>query len=142
MAEANKAISRRIVEEPFNEGRYDVIEELIAPSFVNHDPSVTDDLVGPEATRQLIETYRNAFPDIRITIEDQLAEGDRVATRWTARGTHQGELMGIEPTGKQATVTGLTIDRIENGKIVESWNNWDTLGMLQQLGVIPAMAPA
>ena len=142
MLETNKAVSRRIVEEAFSEGRYDVIEELVAPTFVNHDPSVTDDLKGPAGVRQLIETYRSAFPDLRLTVEDQLAEGDKVATRWTARGTHQGELLGIAPTGKESTVTGLTIDRIADGKIVESWNNWDTLGMLQQIGVVPTLAPA
>jgi steroid delta-isomerase-like uncharacterized protein len=142
MLEANKAISRRLVEEAFNDGRLEVVDELIAPTFVNHDPSVTGDMVGPEGTKQLIEGYRTAFPDLRITVEDQLAEGDRVATRWTATGTHQAELLGIAATGKQATITGLTIDRIEDGKIVESWNNWDTLGMLQQLGVVPVMTEA
>lgn len=140
--EANKTISRRIIEEAFNEGRLEVVDELIAATFVNHDPSVTGDLGGPEGTKQLIEQYRAAYPDLRVTVEDQLAEGDRVATRWTARGTHQGELLGIPATGKETTVTGLTIDRIENGKIIESWNNWDTLGMLQQLGVVPALAQA
>jgi steroid delta-isomerase-like uncharacterized protein len=140
--EENKLISRRLVEEAFNAGRYEVIDELVAPKFVNHDPSVTDDLVGPEGTRQLIESYRTAFPDLQITIEEQIAERDLVSSRWMARGTHRGSLLGIEPTGKESTVTGITIDRIENGKIVESWNNWDTLGMLQQLGVVPALAEA
>ena len=73
-------------------------------------------------------------------IDEQLAEGDLVASRWTGRGTHQGELMGIPPTGKQVTVSGITISRVKNGKVVEEWSNWDTLGMLQQLGVVPEMA--
>lgn len=141
MSEANKTISRRLVEEAFNQGKYDVIEELVAPTFVNHDPA-TGDKKGPEGTRELIEGYRSAFPDLKLTIEEQLAEGDLVATRWTAKGTHKGELMGIAPTGKESTVTGLTIDKIKDGKIIESWNNWDTLGMMRQLGVIPAMATA
>ena len=81
--------------------------------------------------------YRSAFPDMQLTIEDQIAEGDKVVTRWTARGTHQGELMGIPPTGKQATVTGITVGRVANGKFVESWSNFDALGMMQQLGVVP-----
>ena len=140
--EANKLISRRLVEEVFNAGRYDVIDEIVAPTFVNHDPSVTEDAVGPEGTRQLIDTYRTGFPDLKVTIEEQIAERDLVATRWTARGTHRGPMLGIEPTGKEATVTGLTIDKIENGKIAESWNNWDTFGLLQQLGVVPALAEA
>ena len=141
MSEANKTVSRRLVEEAFNKGKVDVIEELVAPTFVNHDPA-TGDSKGPQGTRELIEGYRSAFPDLEITIAEQLAEGDLVATRWTAKGTHKGELMGIAPTGKQSTVTGVTIDKIENGQIVESWNNWDTLGMLRQLGVVPALATA
>ena len=141
MSEANKTIARRLVDEAFNEGEYGVIEEIIVPSFVNHDPA-TGDVTGHDGVRQNIDRYRSAFPDLRIKIEEQVAEGDLVATRWTATGTHNGELLGIAPPGKEATVTGLTLDRINDGKIVESWTNWDTLGMLQQLGVIPAMATA
>jgi steroid delta-isomerase-like uncharacterized protein len=140
--EANKQISRRMIEDVLNAGRYDAIDELVAPKFVNHDPSVTEDMTGPEGIRQLAETYRTAFPDLKVKIEEQIAERDRVATRWSARGTHRGPLLGIDPTGKESSVTGITIDRIENGKIVESWNNWDTLGLLQQLGVVPALAQA
>ena len=93
---------------------------------------------GPEGIKEFITGYLAGFPDGRITIDGQLAEGDMVATRWTGRGTHQGELMGIPPTGKQVTVSGITISRVKNGKVVEEWSNWDTLGMLQQLGVVPA----
>jgi predicted ester cyclase len=89
-----------------------------------------------------VSTYRAAFPDARITVEQQLAEGDLVATRWSGRGTHDGELMGVSPTGKQVTVSGLTISRLEGGKIVEEFQNWDTLGMLQQLGAVPELAYA
>jgi steroid delta-isomerase-like uncharacterized protein len=141
MSEANKTVSRRLVEEAFNQGKLDVIEELVAPAFVSHDP-LTGDTKGPEGTREVIEGYRSAFPDLKITVEDQLAERDLVATRWTAKGTHKGELLGIAPTGKESTVTGLTIDRIKDGKIVESWNNWDTLGMLRQLGIVPELTTA
>jgi predicted ester cyclase len=81
--------------------------------------------------------YRTAFPNIHVTIEDQIAEGDKVVTRWTGHGTHQGELMGIPPTNKAVTVTGIAIDRIVAGKIVEHWENFDQLGMLVQLGVVP-----
>jgi steroid delta-isomerase-like uncharacterized protein len=142
MLEKNKAISRRIVEEAFNEGSLEVVDELVGPTYVNHDPSAPEDLIGPEGTKQFIGLYRAAFPDLRITVEEQVAERDFVVTRWTATGTHTGELLGIAPTGKGATVTGLTIDRIADGKLVESWNNWDTLGLLQQLGVVPALAQA
>ena len=141
MSDANKTVSRRLTEEAFNQGNYDVIEELVAPTFVNHDPT-TGDTKGPQGTRELIEGYRSAFPDLKLTIEEQVAEGDLVATRWTARGTHKGELMGIAPTGKESTVTGMSIEKIKDGKIVESWNNWDTLGMMRQLGAIPALATA
>ena len=141
MSETNKAVSRRLVEEAFNLGNYGVIEELIEPTFVNHDPA-TGDVTGYDGLRQSIDGYRSAFPDLKITIEEQLAEGDLVATRWTAKGTHKGELMGIAPTGKESTVTGQTLDKIIDGKIAESWTNWDTLGMMRQLGVIPALATA
>jgi steroid delta-isomerase-like uncharacterized protein len=138
----NKQISRRLLQDAFGGGRYDVIDELVAPNWVVHDPSVTEDIRGPAGVRQLIETYRSAFPDLQMKVEEQIAEGDRVATRWSARGTHRGPLLGIDATGKEASVTGITIDRIENGEIVESWSNWDTLGLLQQLGVVPALAQA
>jgi predicted ester cyclase len=81
--------------------------------------------------------YRIAFPDLELTIEDQVAEGDEVVTRFTARGTHRGELMGIPPTGRKVVVTGISIDRLVNGKTVESWTNYDVLSMMQQLGIIP-----
>lgn len=141
MSEANKTVSRRLTQEAFNQGKYDVIEELVAPTFVNHDPA-TGDTNGPDGTRELIEGYRSAFPDLKITIEEQIAEGDLVATRWTGTGTHKGELMGIAPTGKETTVTGLTVEKFKSGKIVESWTNWDTLGLMQQLGAVPALTTA
>ena len=142
MLEENKAISRRVVEEIFNKGRLEAADELVAPDFVGYDPALPEPLRGPDGLRSQAEGYRTAFPDIKITIEDEIAEGDRVVTRWTARGSHQAELFGIPATGKQATVTGITIDRIIDGRIVETRNNWDTFGLLQQLGAIPAMAEA
>jgi len=142
MSEQNKTIARRQVEEAFNEGKLGVIDELIAPSFVNHDPATPEPIRGPEDFKEFVKTYRSAFPDLRVTIEDQIAEGDKVVSRWSARGTQKGELLGMPASGKQATVTGISIDKIEGGKIVESWNNWDTLGMLQQLGAIPETARA
>ena len=142
MSAENKALARRLLEEAFNAGRLDVAEELVASDFVGHDPSLPEEVRGPAGLKELIAGYRTAFPDIHVTIEDQIADGDRVVTRWSAKGTHQGELMGMPATGKQATVTGITIDRIADGRIAESWNNWDTLGMMQQLGAIPAPALA
>ena len=139
-ADTNKEIVRRLGVEPW-EGNLGVIDELVAPDYIGHDPAQPD-MQGPEGIKEFITGYLAGFPDGRITIDEQLAEGDMVATRWTGRGTHKGEMMGIPPTGKQVTVSGITISRVKNGKVVEEWSNWDTLGMLQQLGVVPAMAGA
>jgi steroid delta-isomerase-like uncharacterized protein len=140
-SDQNKAIVRRAFEEPWK-GSLDVVDELTASNYIGHDPASPEPLRGPEGVKEFISTYRAAFPDARITVEQQLAEGDLVATRWSGRGTHEGELMGISPTGKQVTVSGLTISRLEGGKIVEEFQNWDTLGMMQQLGAVPALAYA
>lgn len=142
MSADTKALARRFLDEAFNGGNLDVVDELVAPEFVNHDSAMPEPLVGIDAAKASITGYRDAFPDLRLTIEEMIAEGDLVTTRWTARGTHRGDLMGITATGKQATVTGITIDRIQDGRFVESWTNWDTLGLLQQLGAVPALATA
>ena len=92
--------------------------------------------------KDLVMVFRTAFPDLSNTVEDQIAEGDKVVTRWTATGTHKGDLMGIPPTNKRATVTGVDIARFHDGKVVEAWVSYDMHGMLQQLGVVPSMAPA
>ncbi len=143
MSEQNKALSKRGVEEVWNQGKLEVIDELTAANCVFNDPTLPGGKVtGPKAYKQVVQMYRAAFPDLRITINDQIAEGDKVVTRWTATGTHKGELMGIAPTGKRATVTGIAIDRFQNGKTVEQWQSGDTAGMLQQLGVVSMPAPA
>lgn len=135
--EANKVNNRRFYEEVWNGGNLAVIDELVASNAVFRDPATT--LHGPEGFKQYVTMYRTAFPDTHFTIEDEIAEGEKVVTRWTARGTHKGELQGIPPTGKQVAVTGIVINQLSNGKVVEGWSNFDALGMLQQLGVIPAM---
>jgi steroid delta-isomerase-like uncharacterized protein len=137
-----KAISRRLIEEVYNQGKLDVVYEVIAAEYVGHDPSLPEDIAGAAAERELAAAYRTAFPDLAITIEDQIAEGDRVVTRWTVRGTHTGDLWRIPGTGKEIRVSGTSVDRIQNGRIVESWVNWDALGLMQQLGVVPAPAGA
>ena len=137
--EENKALVRRCIEEPWNQRRLETIDELVAPDYVNHDPA-NPGVRSPQGLKQLVSTFVAAFPDIHFTIEEQIAEGDKVVTRWTARGTHRGALQGIAPTGKSSTVTGISIWRIANGKLAEEWANWDTIGMLQQIGVIPQMA--
>jgi steroid delta-isomerase-like uncharacterized protein len=133
----NKAISRRADEELFNRGNLDVADELFAPDFVYHNPA-GEELRGPENVKRYAVMLRAAFPDLHQTIEDQIAEGDKVSYRWTARGTHEGEPMGIAPTGKQVTFTGIAVARLADGKIEEMWENYDALGMLQQLGVVPS----
>ena len=114
------------------------MDELTAAGFVNHDPADPTESRGPAGAKAFITGYRTAFPDLHITIEDVIADGDKVMMRWTSRGTHRGVLMGLAPTGKQVEVTGMSIDRFEDGKIAESWSNWDTLGLLRQLGASPA----
>jgi steroid delta-isomerase-like uncharacterized protein len=136
--EENKAVDRRVLEELFNQGNLDLVDEIIALDFVQHDPAMSENLRGAEEFKGYISMYRSAFPDIHIEVEDQLAEGDRVATRWTGTGTHEGELMGIASTGNRVTVAGMDISRISGGKIEESWSNYDLMGMMEQLGVIPS----
>ena len=138
MSEQNKQLVRRAVEEIWNRGNYAVIDEFVASDFIVHASALADEIHGPEGATHFYTTLREAFPDIHFTIEDQVAEGDRVVTRWAARATHNGNFQGIPATGKQATLTGIDIDRIVNGKVVECWPNVDELGLLQQLGVIPA----
>lgn len=140
MSERNKQISRRTFEEIWNEGNVDAVDELFAGDFVSHSPP--DGTRRPEDIKHDVNVMRSAFPDLHFTLEAQIAEGDRVATLWYARGTHEGEFEGIPPTGAQATIQGITIDRIANGKIVEGWTNWDTVGLLQELGVMPELAAA
>lgn len=137
-ADENKATFRRYVEEVGNRGNLELVNGIF-DRYVSHQPDGHTEERGPEDVKRFIGEFRAAFPDFRSTVEDQIAEGDRVVTRWTMRGTHQGEFRGIAPTGKQITVTGIGIFRFsEEGKVVESWDSFDQLGMLQQLGVIPA----
>ena len=138
LSETNKTVSRRFFEEVFGKGKLNVLDEIIATDHVNNGPGTLPELPnGPEGAKKLVTVYRNAFPDVHFTIDDQIAEGDTVVTRWTADGTHQGELLGIPATSKTSTVTGITVDRILNGKIAETWGIFDQFGMMQQLGVIP-----
>jgi steroid delta-isomerase-like uncharacterized protein len=142
MSEQNKAIARRALE-LFMSGDLDELDQLVSEDAVDHDAQNPNaGIHGPEGAKRTAAIYRGAFPDLQITVEDQLAEGDKVVTRWTAVGTQDGDLAGLPASGRSSTVTGMTIDRIEGGKIVESWGNWDTLGMMQQLGAIPAAATA
>ena len=137
MSEENKALTRRswlIVSEGSLETLGDVLQEVYADDIVMHEPD--EDVRGIEGLKQFVSMIRSALPDLRITLEEDIAEGNKVVSRWGAQGTHQGELMGIAPTGNHVAITGITIHRIENGKIVEEWENWDALGLMQQIGAV------
>jgi steroid delta-isomerase-like uncharacterized protein len=135
--EDNKAVIRRFQEEVFSQGKLTVVDEFCPPNFIYHTP--IGPIHGLEGFKQFANMYRTAFPDLQVPIEDMIAEADKVVARWTARGTHKGDLMGIPPTGKQVTVPGIVIGRFEGGKFVEGWVEFDALGMMQQLGVVPSM---
>lgn len=135
--EEEKAIVRRVNDEVWSRGRLDVIDELIADEFVATVIGAPEQIRGPQGFREFVVMYRKAFPDLRITIDEQIAEGESVVTRWTATGTHEGELMGMAATGKQATTAGINVNRVAGGKLVEGWGLFDQLGLLQQLGVVP-----
>jgi steroid delta-isomerase-like uncharacterized protein len=142
MSDQNKATARRFYE-AWTSGDLDAYDEIMAPDAQDHDTQNPNaGTRGPEGAKRTSEMYRNAFSDSRFEIEQQFDDGDYVITRWTATGTNDGELMGMPPTGKPVTITGITIDRFEDGKVVEGWTNWDTLGMMQQLGVIEVAAHA
>ena len=116
------------------------LEELYTPDYVYHGPGVFGDM-DLAAMKQMMPAFFTAFPDQYTTLEDLIAEGDKVVSRYTFRGTHQGEFMGMPPTGKVVTYTGIAITRFAGGKPVEDWESFDALGLLQQLGAIPQMAP-
>jgi len=133
--ERNKAIVRQFVDEVINRGNIGSLKTFVAADHVSHEP--IGDHYGPEGIRIGLAGYRAAFPDLTVTIDDLVAEGDRVVRRFTAQGTHAGHFMGIVPTGRIVTVTGIWIDRLEGGKLVESWFSFDALGLLMQIGVVP-----
>ena len=141
-AEDNKAVVRRFIEEVWNSGNLEVINEVVAEDHIDHDPANVGSAGGRDGARAFVEMYRAAIPDARIDMGEMIAEGDFVAYPWTAQGTHQGELMGMPATGKPISITGIGIDRVVGGRIVESWANWDALGMMTQLGMTPAAAGA
>ena len=132
--------SRRLLEESFNEGTVELIDQLVAPEAVNHDPATPArlrELRGPDVFKRTVSMYRAAFPDVRIMVDDVIATDDKVVLRWHGEGTHRGELKGLAPTGAHVSVTGIGIDRWEDGKIVEAWSEWDNLGLARQLGAAP-----
>ena len=131
-SEENKRLAQRSWELLRN---LEILDEVYAANLVWHEPD--QDIRGLKEARQFVDTYLAAFPDLHATVEDVFAEGDKVVTRWTMRGTHRGDLMGIHPTGKQIEFKGITIHRIEGNKIVEEWEGYDNLGVMQQIGALP-----
>lgn len=135
-AEQNQARIRKMIV-AINTGKLDEADALMASDYIYRSPGMPE-MRGPEGFKQLVSMFRTAFPDLNMVIDDMLADGDKVAFRWTGTGTHQGDLMGIPPTGKRVTTTGLVISRFAGDKVVEDYEIIDTLGMMQQLGVVPA----
>ncbi len=141
-SQANKEIVRRLLDEAFNHGNLKVADEVLTADYQNHDLYAPAPITSPAAMKDFIRGLRAGIPDVHFTMDEPIAEGDRVAYRWTARGTQTGPAFGVPPTGRSCVVTGTNIARIVDGKIAEEWGNWDLLGMLQQLGVAPAPAAA
>lgn len=137
MLEQYRIITERATE-LWNTGNLALVDEIHAANFVNHDPA-RPDVIDLESYKRFIGEVHTSMPDYQVIVQDTIAEGDKVVSRWTGSGTHQGEYVGIPPTGKQATLAGMTIYRFEAGKIAEAWWVYDSLGVMQQLGVIPSM---
>jgi steroid delta-isomerase-like uncharacterized protein len=136
-AEESKAIVRRFWG-VWEEGNIDLVDELLAPDYVNHTPASPDQPTGPEGVKGLVSMFRSAMPDLRVVIEDMIAgEDGKVAVRYTLEGTHEGELFGVPPTGKRLSIKSISVERVSEGKIREHWRVTDSLDMMQQLGVVP-----
>ncbi len=136
-AEENKAIVRRMTEEVYNQGAIETIDQFFAAGYVHHDPA-SPRVRDRDGLKEVLRAFRAGCPDLHITIDELLAEGDTVTKRWTYHATHTGDLSGMPPTGKHITLSGLELFRLANGKIVECWLSYDNLSLMQQLGVIPA----
>jgi steroid delta-isomerase-like uncharacterized protein len=125
---------RRLFDDVWNRGRLDLVNEIVTDTYVDHDP--THAVTGPDGLRSLVKTYRDAFPDCRLDIEETLTAGDRLVVRWRYSGTHSSPLQGIPPTGRRVQGPGISIYRFQGDRIAESHTTWDALGMMQQLGVV------
>jgi steroid delta-isomerase-like uncharacterized protein len=139
MSSINKAVIRRLYDEVWNERKVEVIKEIISPSHALHGPTFSGSSIGPEAYKRQVLLFLAGYPDLHWTIEDTIAENDKVVACWTISGTHRGEYMEIPATNKKVSIDGITIHHIAGGKIMDSYSNWDVLGMMQQLGVVSAL---
>jgi len=139
MASDNTQLTRRFFDEVCNNRQLETADRLFSATHTYHDPASPWVGKGPAGVKELIGVYHRGVADAHWDVHEVIESGDKVITRWTGRGTHTGELLGIAPTRKKVSVDGIWIHRVAGGKIVESWNCWDTLGMLQQLGVVPQL---
>jgi steroid delta-isomerase-like uncharacterized protein len=145
--EENKQMVRSFFEEVWNKGNLDYLDEVYSPDFKLHalwqntSAGGAIEATGIEPAKAVIGGWLSGFPDLKVSVDDQVAEGDKVGSRHSSRGTHKNTFMGIPATGKAATVTGMTLTRIEGGKMVEAWTCWDALGMFEQLGLAPGGPP-
>lgn len=139
MSAANKAIVQRLYEEVWNKRKLEVIKEIISPSHALQSPNIFGSSIGPEAYKRNVLAFLAGFPDLRWSIEDTIAEKDKVVACWAMSGTHKGDFMGIPATNKKVSVEGITVHHVSGGKIMDSYSNWDLLGMTQQLGVVPPL---
>jgi len=138
MAQENSSLIRRWFEEVWNKGRMEAIDEMASPDAIGHGQAQHDTDIGLKEFRIFATDLRRAFPDFKVTIDRVIEQGDIVVARWTTTMTHKGTFLGFPATGKKVTVSGTSMQSIENGKIVEGWDNWDQLGLLVQIGAVPA----
>lgn len=138
MAMDNRTIIRRLYQEVWNERKVQVVDELLSASHALQDPNWPGSQVGPELYKRRVAELLRGFPDLCFTVEDTIAEGEKVVACWTLSGTHQGEFMEVPATGRKISVEGITIHHIKNGKILDSYTRWDALGLMRQLGGIPS----
>jgi steroid delta-isomerase-like uncharacterized protein len=136
-AEENKEIVRQFWG-VWEEGNLGLVDELVGLDYVNHSPGIPNQPEGPEGIKAVVSMFRAGMPDLRVVIEDVIAEGDKVMMRYRIEGTHEGELFGVPPTGRRVSIESITVERVSGRKIREHWRVTDTLDMMQQLGAIPA----
>jgi steroid delta-isomerase-like uncharacterized protein len=142
VSEENKKIARKFMDDAWSRGHVEIVDQLMSPKCRFHDPVFPSLTSGVDAYRKHIVKIREAFPDLKFTIEDVIAENNEVVLHWTVRGTHRGEFLGMPPTQKTASVSGTSINRIEKGQIVEMWSDWNLMSLMEQLGVAPAIPHA
>src|SRR5215203_3984231 len=132
---SNKAIMRRFWD-VWEQGNIDLLDELLSPDYINHNLAAPDLPTGPEGVKAVVSMFRSAMPDPKVVVEDMIADGDKVATRYALEGTHEGQLFGVPPTGKRLSIKSMTVERVSEGKVRDHWRVTDNLEMMQQLGVV------